>query len=101
MQRQDGQRIRHELDKLTEIPMPRDGDINTLKVRSGYRLRVGGTRTTFERLVGMDVETILSGEEFYDLAKAAHEESLTVEVVDQLMTGNNSIGVRRRHCGMR
>ena len=76
MPRQDGQRIRHELDKLTENAERRevDIDIDTLTGRSGCRLRVGGMRIIFERLVGADAETMLSDEELYDLATAADEE---------------------------
>ena len=48
MPRQDGQRIRHELDKLAENRERRDVDIDTLKGRSGYRLRVEGMRIIFE-----------------------------------------------------
>ena len=46
--RQVGQRIRHELDKLAENRERRDVDIDTLKGRSGYRLRVEGMRIIFE-----------------------------------------------------
>ena len=48
MPRLDGQRIRHELDKLTENAERREVDIDTLKGRSGYRLRVEGMRIIFE-----------------------------------------------------
>ena len=101
MLRQDGQRIRHELDKLTENAERREVDIDTLTGRSGCRLRVGGMRIIFERLVGADAETMLSDEELYDLATAADEESFPAEVVDQLLAGRNPIGVFRRHRGMR
>ena len=46
MLRQDGQRIRHELNKLAESPEPRHVEFGTL--RSGYRW-VGGMRIIFER----------------------------------------------------
>ena len=48
MLRQDGQRIRHDLDKLTENADRREVDIDTLTGRSGCRLRVGGMRIIFE-----------------------------------------------------
>ena len=48
MPRQDGQRIRHELDKLAENAERREVDIDTLTGRSGCRLRVGGMRIIFE-----------------------------------------------------
>ena len=49
MPRLDGQRIRHELDKLTENAERREVDIDTLTGRSGCRLGVGGMRIIFER----------------------------------------------------
>ena len=49
MLRQDGQRIRHELDKLAESPEPRHVEFGTLQERPGYRPRVGGMRIISER----------------------------------------------------
>ena len=48
MPRQDGQRIRDELDKLVENAERREVDIDTLTGRSGCRLRVGGMRIILE-----------------------------------------------------
>ena len=49
MPRQYAHRIRRELDKVAEDPDRRDVDIDPLKGRPGFRLRVGDTRIIFER----------------------------------------------------
>ena len=42
-------RIRRELDELAENPEGRDLDVNALRGRRGFRLRVGEMRVIFER----------------------------------------------------
>ena len=42
-------RIRRELDELAENPDRRDLDVNALRARRGFRLRVGEMRVIFER----------------------------------------------------
>ena len=42
-------RIRRELDELAENPDRRDLDVNALRGRRGFRLRVGEMRVIFER----------------------------------------------------
>ena len=42
-------RIRRELDELAENPEGRDLDVNALRGRRGFRLRVGEMRIIFER----------------------------------------------------
>ena len=42
-------RIRLELDELAENPEGRDLDVNALRGRRGFRLRVGEMRVIFER----------------------------------------------------
>ncbi len=42
-------RIRRELDESAENPEGRDLDVNALRGRRGFRLRVGEMRVIFER----------------------------------------------------
>jgi mRNA interferase RelE/StbE len=49
MPRQQAQRIRRDMDKLSEDPDRRDIDIAPLRGRPGFRLRVGDFRVIFER----------------------------------------------------
>ena len=55
----------------------------------------------YESLVGADADAMLSDEELHDLAISADEESFPIEVVDQLLAGENPIAVFRRHRGLR
>ena len=54
----------------------------------------------YERLTREDAEAILSDEEHYDRAKASNDESFPIEVVDQLLAGQNPISVYRNYRGL-
>ena len=54
----------------------------------------------YERLTSEDAETILSDEEHYDRAIADNGESFPIEVVDQLLAGQNPISVYRNYRGL-
>ena len=53
-----------------------------------------------ERLTSEDAEAILSDEEHYDRATASNDESFPIEVVDQLLAGQNPISVYRNYRGL-
>ena len=54
----------------------------------------------YERLTREDAEAILSDEEHYDRATASNDESFPIEVVDQLLAGQNPISVYRNYRGL-
>ena len=54
----------------------------------------------YERLTSEDAEAILSDEEHYDRATASNDESFPIEVVDQLLAGQNPISVYRNYRGL-
>lgn len=54
----------------------------------------------YERLSREDAEAILSDEEHYDRATASNDESFPIEVVDQLLAGQNPISVYRNYRGL-
>ena len=54
----------------------------------------------YERLTSEDAEAILSDEEHYDRAMADNGESFPIEVVNQLLAGQNPISVYRNYRGL-
>ena len=54
----------------------------------------------YERLTSEDAAAILSDEEHYDRAIADNSESFPIEVVDQLLAGQNPISVYRNYRGL-
>ena len=54
----------------------------------------------YERLTSEDAEAILSDEEHYDRATTSNDESFPIEVVDQLLAGQNPISVYRNYRGL-
>ncbi len=54
----------------------------------------------YERLTSEDAEAILSDEEHYDRATASNDESFPIEVIDQLLAGQNPISVYRNYRGL-
>ena len=54
----------------------------------------------YERFTSEDAEAILSDEEHYDRATANPGESFPIEVVDQLLAGQNPIRVYRNYRGL-
>jgi DNA-binding XRE family transcriptional regulator len=54
----------------------------------------------YERLTLEDAEAILSDEEHCDRATASNDESFPIEVVDQLLAGQNPISVYRNYRGL-
>ena len=54
----------------------------------------------YERLTSEDAEAILSDEEHYDRATTSNDESFPIEVVDQLLAGQNPIRVYRNYRGL-
>ena len=54
----------------------------------------------YELLTSEDAEAILSDEEHYDRAMADNSESFPIEVVDQLLAGQNPISVYRNYRGL-
>ena len=54
----------------------------------------------YERLTSEDAEALLSDEEHYDHATASNDESFPIEIVDQLLAGQNPISVYRNYRGL-